>query len=170
MFSQDLLGFLRTEYDFVYRHLKLVPVEVSNNCGRPCDYLQNSWVMSLVCVEMQSLTANKMRAGLKKLTQLLVENSDLQIQGKLIKKEPQTSILGNRSTFLNQSTFLNGSGQMSDESRFLMGGGVNGGEKTGEGNFAMKGSYNNKVFDILEIGSFVQEACEALNLNYFGKN
>ena len=46
LFNQQLPAFLRT--DFVYRHLELVPVT------RPCDYLQNCWVVSLVCVEMQS--------------------------------------------------------------------------------------------------------------------
>jgi len=159
LFNQELLAFLRTEYDFVYRHLKLVPV---NEATRPCDYLQNCWVMSLVCVEMQSLAANKMRAGLKRLTQLLVENSE--VAAKTVKREAQASVLGNRSAFLNQSTFLNGSGQMGDESRFLAGG-----EKSGESGVAANSDHNNKMFDILAIGSFVQEAGEPLNLNYFGE-
>lgn len=164
-FNQELLAYLRTEYDFIYKHLKLIPfdqaIDSSENAIKPCVYSQNCWVMNLACVEMQSLTANKQKSSLKKLTQLLIENTEL---AQKISKTNTT--LAQKSTFLNQSNqslFLNNTNF--EDSKFLLNN-TSASDKTME-SMSMKNNYNNKVFNILMVSSLTQEAAEGLNLNYF---
>ena len=82
-FSQRLLYFLRTEHDFVYKHLRQAPFKTADMAkgGDPKSLetglcALNSWVLNLACVELQNLVANKAKAQLKKLVQLLVESSE----------------------------------------------------------------------------------------------
>lgn len=163
LYNQEVLAYLRNEYDFIYKHLKMIPFNQEINeipdsqqpSVKPCVYLQNCWVMNLACIEMQSLTANKQKVNLKKLTQLLIENTEL------TQKVKANTSLANKSTFLNQSTFLNSTNF--EDSKYLF-------NTTNEkmmDKSAAKNNYNNKIFDILLISSFVQDSSEALNLNYF---
>lgn len=164
MFNQEILAFLRNEYDFIYKHLKLIPFdthqEISDSAEqsvKPCVYSQNCWVMNMACVEMQSLTANKQKVNLKKLIQLLIENTELNQKAKV------NTTLVNKSTFLNQSTFMSNTTSHLEDSKYFFN---TTSEKTMD-SMSSKNNYNNKIFDILEISSFVQEPSEALNLNYF---
>ena len=164
LYNQELLAYLRNEYDFIYKHLKLVPFdqehvnETSEHEGiKPSVYLQNCWVLNLACIEMQSLTANKQKGELKKLIQLLIENTEL---SQSISK-PNTSLV-NKSTFLNQSTFMNSTNNFED-SKFVFN---KTSDRTMESKTA-KNNYNNKIFDVLLMASLAQESAEVLNLNYF---
>lgn len=86
LFNQQLLFYLRNEFDFVYKHLKQIPFKFNEYIEmelsqRNLNYKQSlvtlySWIMSLTCIELQNLTATKNRTQLKRLIQLLIENID----------------------------------------------------------------------------------------------
>lgn len=170
LYNQELLSYMRTEYDFIYKHLKLIPMlESDANEGneqgmKTCVYSQNCWVMNLACVEMQSLTANKKKIELKKLIQLLIENTELNQKPT---KTANASTLASKSTFLNQSTFLNSTNF--EDSKFGLFNTINT-EKTVNESKITKNNYNNKIFDILLMLSFSQDSSESLNLSYFEPN
>lgn len=170
LYNQELLGYLRTEYDFIYKHLKLTPLmesdknEANEQDMKICVYSQNCWVMNMACIEMQSLTASKQKMELKKLIELLIENTELNQKPT---KKANASTLASKSTFLNQSTFLNSTNF--EDSKFGLFNTINS-EKTANESKITKNNYNNKIFDILLMLSFSQDSSEPLNLSYFEPN
>ena len=166
LFSQQLLAYLRNEHDFVYKHLKLIPLmseQQDQDNLKPCIYSQNCWIMNLVCIELQNLTANKLKLNLKKLVQLLIENTELN------KKAPEPGFnkttfqtLNNSTNIMNNSNFLMDS-QM-NESKFFFNTSLNDRTIESAGGHC---NYSNKIFEILTGSSLMQEAPEPLSLNYF---
>ena len=101
-YNQELLNFLRTEYDFFCLNLKKIPFrlsfakkasegnETANNYGQDDEadllneandlsespvslYSEYSWIIKLVCLEIQSLISHRMKSKLKKIIYSLVE-------------------------------------------------------------------------------------------------
>lgn len=106
LFNQQLLFYLRNEFDFVYKHLKQIPLkinefenEIDERNGKQSLYAQYSWIMNLTCLEIQNLTANKNKTQLKRLVQLLIENTDNENSIKLEKNSSNEHFNFNNKIF-----------------------------------------------------------------------
>ncbi len=83
-FNQQLLNYLRTEFDFINTNLKKIPVGKMRNCvedqaesssNYSSHYSIYTWILNLTCIELQSLISNRMKVNLKKLMTILIENN-----------------------------------------------------------------------------------------------
>ena len=74
-FSQQLLSYLRDEFDFVNAHLRVMPlrVDTSSSLATIKLYSHYTWMMKLVCIELQSLIANRLKPQLKRTIRLLTD-------------------------------------------------------------------------------------------------
>ncbi len=113
MLNQQLLFYLRNEFDFVYKHLKQIPLRINefemelserslNFDVKQLLNAQYSWVMNLVSVEMQNLTANKNKTQLKRLVQLLIENTDENGSSMTLKSELKSKEIQDNFNFNNK--------------------------------------------------------------------
>jgi nuclear pore complex protein Nup205 len=188
-YNQQLLSYLRNEFDFINNNLRKVPM-LSNmsqsGVENSSHYSIYTWVLNLTCIELQSLIANRMKVNLKKLVQILTENmssnslnSAAVLAKNMMQQQQQnansTRILANSNfdnlIYLNNTTVNNASNIKNELDTFSV------------SSFDMKPSQaaatammnaadtdspvENKIFELVRFMSFVQVTPEPLNLNYF---
>jgi len=207
-FNQELLGYLRNEYDFFNLNLKKIPFklgmlskktttfissETTHNYAQEDEthemtlevnelpestpvslYSEYSWIIKLVCLEIQSLISHRMKGKLKKLIQLLVEstnesdannasslglganvsiNNTSSNFSSLIFGASANTLGGTFSSYQNKSTFIN---QDKNENKKI--------DLSLGGDYMEKPS---KLNSLIVNSTFAQMPPNALNLNFF---
>lgn len=204
-FNQQLLNYLRNEFDFVNTNLKKIPIivnveskarrlrELEMNDDMTLSFMANkklkpindmesenfmdaakqtqstshysiySWILNLICIEIQILISNRMKTALKKLVQLLVETNASSIKSTEQQQQNQVSKIFSQSNFDS----LIYSNYRASKTMGLL----DNLETTNPNDTATKSENsidtNNKLFVLLSIVNFSQPTPEPLTLNYF---
>jgi nuclear pore complex protein Nup205 len=187
-YNQQLLSYLRAEFDFVNNNLRKVPMLTSGGAESSSHYSIYTWVLSLTCLELQSLIANRIKVSLKKLVQLLTENAMTSVNlAKTLLQQHQTSLTTNSRVLANSNfdnlLYLNNtsnatlmmsnlkSNEMdsfsvsSFEVKPLMM--ASSSAAAAAGDSADCSQAENKIFELVRFMSFVQTTPDSLNLSYF---
>lgn len=194
MFNQQLLNYLRTELDLIYTNVKKIPLIAACTATTSSSYYSiYTWIVNLVCLEFQSLIANRMKVNLRKLVQLLTENSgaNLAVKSNNFQKQQQQPNQQVNSTRMPMSNmnfdnllFLNTSRNgtiakpmMNKTTNDIDGLSVYSFDQTQTHNQTaldvtldadLQLADNNKTFDLVKFMSFVQgDQNVGLSLNYF---
>lgn len=231
-YNQQLLIYLRNEFDFINNNLKKIPIQMSdfmsemermNRTGRFREGLnrtlketQNlfnvgnlsnqehlnlslkkfksdltdatheqtnqtnlyslySWILNLTCIEIQTLISNRMKTNLKKLVQILIENSNsnLVYSGHTRdQSQPNSSKIFSNTNF-DSLIYLNSSSSMyqANRNKTLFNDTENFESKPNvdmlNSNTNTDLAENNKIYSLLSFMNFAQTSPEPLNLNYF---
>ena len=185
-YNQQLLAYLRSEFDFINNNLRKIPLSGVYSAAGSSHYSIYTWILNLACIELQSLMANRMKVQLKKLVQILTENSSVSslgsARGATSQQQLPTNsnrILANNSNFDNL-LYLNSTANNPTGFNTTTKNANNGDLDTFSINsFDVKADsqsmssadadllVENKLFEIVRFMDFVQVAPDALNLNYF---
>jgi nuclear pore complex protein Nup205 len=171
-FNQQLLNYLRKEFDFVNNNLRKIPFSLidsnfENSNQLPISgYSHYAWIINLTFIEMQNLLTNHMKNELKKLVQLLIDSNQSIIrnnqQNCLKDSRLFSNIDSNSSAFINNSSYFATKYKLEcDDTKFTF---------TESANHQKKDNIidqNNKIFSILSILNLSQIVPEALELSYF---
>ena len=195
MFNQQLLNYLRTELDLIYTNVKKIPLIaacITSNTSSSY-YSIYTWIVNLVCLEFQSLIANRMKVNLRKLVQLLTENTgaNLAVKNNNFQKQqtnqqqqanstriPMSNMNFGNLLFLNTSRngsmakpITNKANDMDTLSVYSFDNNQTHNQTALDVTLDadLQLADNNKTFDLVKFMSFVQSGQNAasLSLNYF---
>ena len=169
-FNQQLLNYLRKEFDFVNNNLRKIPFKLNEsnleNLNLPiCVYSHYTWIINLTCIEMQNLLTNHMKNELKKLIQLLIDSTQSINRNNQQNTSKDSRLFSNidniSSAYSNNSSYFASKYKLEyDDSRFSF----------MDSTCQKKDNIveqNNKIFSIMSILNFSQMVPEALELSYF---
>ncbi|XP_064627986.1 nuclear pore complex protein Nup205-like [Lineus longissimus] len=73
--SDPTMRYLRTTYDFFYRHLQHLPFSQAESRNRDLILLQQAWLVKTIAIELRLTSINRQRSNTQRLMKLLLDDS-----------------------------------------------------------------------------------------------
>nr|CAB3264508.1 nuclear pore complex protein Nup205-like [Phallusia mammillata] len=154
-----VMRYLRSSYDFVYKHLQLLPF-TTQDLEQPSNnhLMQQAWLLKMTAIELYSLSAKQQRTNAQRIIQLLFQHQARMAFGN--KTMNSTSLFG-QSFDPRNTTVRSMIGDRSDVTSSSFLNVTDGVSPRGSGTEQMK------ILQMLDVLDFAQDFPTALSLDQF---